>query len=70
MTLVRQWLVTCAICATAAACAMFHGPTVKDGKICEVVDFGSASFEVCAGTAAELDLVKQSAAARRAQLAK
>ena len=67
----KQWMLTFAICTIVASCAMFRGPTVKDGKICEVIDFGNgAAFEVCAGTAAQLEQVKVMAAARRERLGK
>jgi hypothetical protein len=71
MTERKQWVLTLAICALAVSCAMFRGPTVKDGKVCEVIDFGNGTaFEICAGTASELEQVKVMAAARRESLKK
>lgn len=67
----KQWGVSLMICVLAVSCAMFQGPTVKDGKVCEIIDFGNgAAFEVCAGTTAQLEQVKAVAAARRESLGK
>lgn len=50
---------------------MLH-TSAKDGKVCEVIDFGTGQgVEVCAGTMANLELVRKAAATgRKAALAK
>jgi hypothetical protein len=66
----KQWAITLGICTALAGCGMFS-TQVKPGEICEIVDFGAGNkFKVCAGTAAQLELVKQTAAARKAEPSK
>lgn len=66
----KQWGLSVAICALVVSCAMFRGPTVKDGKVCEQVDFGQGGIEICVGTMTQMQAVKAVAAERRERLGK